>query len=735
MARTTRSKKVVITEDNTAQSLEAQATPSTHIGSHLQPLAGNTMSGEDSSVELEVKGLKAAYREAIGVLKKSRRGKSKNKTNNQPDLEDVCLAQSDGGLKEQSAPMPREPPIQPPIARTTRRQAKAQEGSYDSLLVDSSSSHNGASIERSHDADMKFFMTLIAGRSTGPSRNPNRSISAWKSGCVASNESFLAEEALRNATTLEKEPTQPKENLNDQQSGSDPSEEAPDLAQAPKNENEDSFVGQIISRSSAKASSGSRDTLESRTCHFSQTPSKEATLSPSSNIFSDFSETVESLGSQVGDEDQNSFVEHICSKSPAKSRIEDSVEALDQVEEVEQALHEAAMAERIISSVEERRKTEPRAQQPAKHLGVSSTNADIGPEKSEQPPFRAGIQSVRVKAAPKRSSVIKKATSMTFKFPESSESGGICKEVNNHSHLKAETAPLKLPIILLPPEEQVKSTKPITRPSNYELPGEAIARRLKEKRELRQAQRESSEDSSRTAQAFMGPNVKSKKPLTRPTFELPGEAVSRKKREAHQAKVKAQEEEERKRREFKARPIPQSITSCVRDTIASRARQSKISPEDTEDGSLIHSTKTLMNVGSHRSPTYGLLAMVANTSAPRAQGPIAPAGPIKRKPSSNFHGPSMSGLAVQRTISATEVQIQRQRAKEIYNRDQKLGEDLERERREREVAAKRSREEAAERGRQASREWAEKQRAKRLAGGDKGASTGFGPGGETRSEA
>jgi len=90
----------------------------------------------------------------------------------------------------------------------------------------------------------------------------------------------------------------------------------------------------------------------------------------------------------------------------------------------------------------------------------------------------------------------------------------------------------------------------------------------------------------------------------------------------------------------------------------------------------------------------------------------------------------MSGLAMQRTFSTSEAQVQRQRAKEIYKRDAKMLEDLEMEKRGREAAAKKSREEAAERGRQASREWAEKQRAKKALEADKGLGAGFGPGGQ-----
>lgn len=85
---------------------------------------------------------------------------------------------------------------------------------------------------------------------------------------------------------------------------------------------------------------------------------------------------------------------------------------------------------------------------------------------------------------------------------------------------------------------------------------------------------------------------------------------------------------------------------------------------------------------------------------------------------------------MQRTVSDKEVLIQRQRAKEIYTRDAKLTEDMEREKQAREAAAKRAREEAAERGRQASRDWAEKQRVKKLTATDKGLGAGYGPGGQ-----
>jgi hypothetical protein len=70
--------------------------------------------------------------------------------------------------------------------------------------------------------------------------------------------------------------------------------------------------------------------------------------------------------------------------------------------------------------------------------------------------------------------------------------------------------------------------------------------------------------------------------------------------------------------------------------------------------------------------------------------------------------------------------------KDIYRRDARAMEGAERERKEKEAAAKKAREEAAEKGRQASREWAAKQRKKMMEGKipDEGLSAGYGPGGQ-----
>jgi hypothetical protein len=782
MARATRSKKVEIAEDSTALTPGVQTLPLPDTHLQIQPLddvAGNTMA--DASVETQLKELKAAFRVAIGEPKKNKKGKNKKKGKVQQESGDASIIENNGAIgradKQENSEgtlttsmdrlslrdclthmqednfilnsedsTEQHKAAQPyknakvakqqaqPAVRTTRRQAKAQEGPYDDLLASILGGKNSSSLTEPH-REIDFVTSLFAGRHAGPSRSFNNSVSGLsrslpRSGCTANDYLFLAEEVLRKAAreaTHKETITVPEESI---LSPAEPAElnENPEVQQAPQSPtksaalsantqtedgDQDSFIEQITCRSPAKPVTRGTDSLDQLGARSSQSTTK-STANP-----------VNEKAATQDHDDEDSFLEQIKSRSPAKqmSRIEDSVEALDQMEEVEEALHEAAMAERMVSPEKTRQKSKVH---PAKQSAAVGSKAARAPTTTKQQPIKPGYASMRVKpSAPKHTSVIKKTTSMTFKPSESSETSSIREEVNK-SDPASKKAPVKRPTSLLPPKEPVKSAKPATRPTNFELPGEAVARKLKEQRERRLAQRESSEDSFCTARQFSGPSVKSTKPLTKPDFELPGEALSRKKREAHEAKLKAQEEEERKRREFKAKPVRTSIVSTFRDTIASRARQSKVGIEGMEDGKLSVSKRSSMNVGAHR-PSILELNSMANISAPRAPAPPAP---IERKPSTKVHGPAMSGLAMQRTVSATEVQMQRQRAKEIYNRDQRLAEDIEREKREREAAAKRSREEAAERGRQASREWAEKQRAKKLAEGDKGMSAGYGAGGQ-----
>ncbi|KAJ4306864.1 hypothetical protein N0V88_000235 [Collariella sp. IMI 366227] len=235
-------------------------------------------------------------------------------------------------------------------------------------------------------------------------------------------------------------------------------------------------------------------------------------------------------------------------RSRPVSRIEDSVEALDKLEEEIEALAEVTRLERMLSP-------EARSQKTA---GTSAKSTPIKRATS----VRVAPNSVKARTVERSPSVRKSVSTSEDAHPAAS--GSVRK--------------VPRPASLLPPKPPVKSSKPPTVPA-FELPGEAVARRLKEQREQRRSEQITPEQQAALAAAFSPSKAhfKSSKPPTRPTFELPGEAISRKKREEREAKLRAQEEEERRRREFKARPIRASLVvppgAGPRETLASLARR------------------------------------------------------------------------------------------------------------------------------------------------------------------
>ena len=372
------------------------------------------------------------------------------------------------------------------------------------------------------------------------------------------------------------------------------------------------------------------------------------------------------------------------------ARIEDSLEQLDMLEDQLEAVTAATRSEHGSSS--ERRHSN----------AVNTQNAPS--DKQSKAAKRVTIAvgqsaTVRVKSSEKARPALRRSNSLTLRENKQAQ--------EPHQEQKA-IIPITRPkpSSTRPPTAKtpVKSAKPRTIP-NFELPGEAVARRLKEQREARQAQQ------AEAQKAAVAPKrTKSTKPLTRPNFELPGEAISRRKREEREARLKAQEEEERSRREFKARPIMHSTSanSLVRETAASRARQGKIVDEGSLDQLEPNRSKRL-------STTLGRSAMPpsmggSNSLPSRGRNSIIlPADDAHRATSSSTVA-STSGK--RSNVSAEEAAQQRVRAREIFHRDNSFSHDREREKREREAATRLAREQAAERSRAASREWAEKKRLK-----------------------
>ncbi|KAI0124919.1 hypothetical protein BJ170DRAFT_481936 [Xylariales sp. AK1849] len=402
--------------------------------------------------------------------------------------------------------------------------------------------------------------------------------------------------------------------------------------------------------------------------------------------------------------DGDSFVHAVTSRSSAKpaARIEDSIEALDEHEEQLEAFDVASQMRRLVSpDIDKLVAKSPRQEVTAKSQGSSRST----PQPKRTSP-RTNCSTFRVKSTERRRSPSNRKPASKI-FLDSPKLKGEDKALVQ--------APPKKPVSrglasLLPPKQPVKSTKPPTVPT-FELPGEAVARRLKEKREARLSLAATADPAPGPAASNLR-RTKSAKPPTRPSFELPGEAISRRKRDEREAKLRAQEEEERKRREFKAKPIRSGTIprSVPRETVASRARLNK-GPQNSEN--LTHQTSPSPNKGALMHMSREPLATANNHSQPRGRHLTtgsSTASQLSRATSSSTG--SVSGK--RSSVSLEEAQQQRLRGKEILHRDSMFVQDREREKRERETLARLAREQAAERSRLQSREWAEKQKRKRV---------------------
>ncbi|KAI8251406.1 hypothetical protein K4K58_008831 [Colletotrichum sp. SAR11_239] len=367
----------------------------------------------------------------------------------------------------------------------------------------------------------------------------------------------------------------------------------------------------------------------------------------------------------------------------SQSRIEDSLEAIDRLEE-QLELVDAAITP----------PSKPRRHQAANDGSLALNNSAIRRNGSSlnHGPSSAGPKPVTSKTRPNQ----RKSVSIV---DDKRATGSPAKATPTRSSVSRPTS-------LLPP---IKSTKPPTKPS-FELPGEAVARRLKEQREARQAQQ--AQDKAAAAAAAAPQRRRSTKALTRPTFELPGEAISKRKREDREARLRQQEEDERKRREFKARPIRAKLNSASypRETATSRARQGKAS-ESSEAAQVEQSpSKRSSIIMTPRTP----VTRTTSNRSPQARGRGLSQATVTSQISRGT-STSTTSMGKRSTLSAEDLEQQKMKGREVFERDNGYLEDKERERRERELNAKLAREQAAERSRQASREWAEKQRRKQLA--------------------
>ncbi|MCJ1461702.1 hypothetical protein MMC07_000300 [Pseudocyphellaria aurata] len=220
--------------------------------------------------------------------------------------------------------------------------------------------------------------------------------------------------------------------------------------------------------------------------------------------------------------------------------------------------------------------------------------------------------------------------------------------------------------------------------------------------------------------------TKSTKPPTRATFELPGDAVARKLKEQREERLKRGVDEAPKRTAFKARPVRLSQAPLVKPTATSKARMSlaRVDSADSKAATdrapkirpaarpVSFSTTDANKRLSSLSVAKRVSGISTNTSAHVIQDASFSQTPARR--SSIMGAPSRSFTA------APDLAQQKLRGKEVFNRVRVEQDERDRIKKEKEEAARKARAEAAERGRIASREWADRQKAKKLAiGGER----------------
>lgn len=392
--------------------------------------------------------------------------------------------------------------------------------------------------------------------------------------------------------------------------------------------------------------------------------------------------------SEILSDGKDDVIDELMSLPPAprpSSRIEDSVEALDKLEEQLEAMDGLAQIVQVPAGAK------PTTAAKQARPGGATHGAKAATDEARDKP--AG-----------RSATVRHSIAV----PPSKQTD---KTAATQAATSKRLSVVSRPASLAPPKPLVRSSKPPT-VSTFELPGEAVAQRLKEKRlaRLSMSMPPSAQTTSRASSPTKPKTATSTKPPTRPNFELPGEAISRRKREEHEAKLKAAQEEERKRREFKARPVRASVvagSTFPRQTATSRARMS-LKAGTPAEGPATTSTTTPSAAKRHSTigPGTSSRASVAaattgSSSVSRGRASVASASTGSARGSS--------------TLSAEDMREQKMRGKEIFKRESSFVSEKERERRSREEAAKQAREEAAERSRKASREWAEKQKARKAA--------------------
>ena len=374
--------------------------------------------------------------------------------------------------------------------------------------------------------------------------------------------------------------------------------------------------------------------------------------------------------------EEDSFLEQIKTRSPGKrvSRIEDSVEALDALEE------EIEKVDKLIPTTADN----------LSDTAKTKKQAKVNPKPAE----KKINGSVRIKdntTVRTRPVTGKLSTSVRSIAPRSSVLPATKKAIT-------------------PPKGS--STKPVIE-SRSPVPARQSAKVGPQ-----------SVTHKRVSSVHKAPFLptKSTKPPTQSTFELPGEAISRKLKEQREQRLKREEEQPNKPRVFKARPVRLSQAPEVKLTTAARARIGLAKGEPVNGSKPAEGTpkpttspRDMLTASTGGNKRVSSLTVAKRVSA--VQPTVNSSARVTRKPSlatgGAAHNSSVSG-PLRSAPTAEDLALQKVKGKEVFGRTRAEMMEREKARKEKEEAAKKARAEAAERGRVASREWAEKQKLRKM---------------------
>ncbi|OCT46176.1 hypothetical protein CLCR_01136 [Cladophialophora carrionii] len=420
---------------------------------------------------------------------------------------------------------------------------------------------------------------------------------------------------------------------------------------------------------------------------------------------------VEGIAASADDAVEDSFVEKITSRTPGRmlssegeskspdslveritsrtSRIEDSVEAIDALEDAIEKIAETLPALedlKMESPVKSRKNTPARINLPSEGPALrSAKKAGASPARTQ----RESLAKPRI--APKASDRPKPLVSRQSSVKSTVKSA-------------VATKPVKKPIL--------DGCKPRPTPARPAPPSLSFSTSPAKSLPNTTKKRVPSENLSTSKPPFVP--TKSSKPPTKPTFQLPGEAISAKLKAHREERLKREEEAEKEKKVFKARPVPAKVArpSVVpRENKASQARMSIYANGINKEN--VAPKPATVSQPKPRPVSLDAKPKAADTTATKANSSVRR---TTTTPSAAAQKPRVSSLILttgqKSAITKDDVVHQKAKGKEVFGRTKAELERAEKERREKEEATRKARAAAAERGRQASREWAEKQKKK-----------------------